>query len=547
MAVALDHTQHYVEKAVSDTSVSEYPKNEGYALSVLTLIASLFAGYELVFRYDQVYGDAVSRVLSGLYMTWGGQFHLAAMSFYWSPLISLLSIPFALARGLWGPLMTYGFAANILSACFAAVGVYHLNRILWRFGLTSPWRITWSLLYFLNPLILLYSSNGMSDGMECALFLATLDGLIEYLQTQRLIAVVRSASWLSAAFMVRYESVAFGAALTIGLVLALWRYTRDYRRVEGVVLALLFPVICAGIIWILLGWMIMHDPLYFLNSKYSNGSQISSGTYNYPQVMQARHHIGVTLYQVARFMGNFWAYAPAALIVAVLQFRRKPNPIGLSLLAASVGVPLLQVVLLYSHRSADWQRFFIYYVPFGFVLCGYLLWKLPMRTRSITAALASVVFIACNYYALTTMKSVVWGNGDTGAYRAVFKSSTVSSLHVVNDYQALGYGVQEAHYINSHPNLRVLADTFQSWSMMAYIQHSNQVVFTNQPDFKAVLENPRGRVNAILTVPDNAYSEQNDTLNATYPQLWSGHLSWTRLIHQWPNGDRLFAVLQNAP
>jgi len=66
-----------------------YQNREGLILAGIVFCVSIFCGYELLFRYHVIYGDALSRVLTGLYMIWGGHFHLAAMSFYWSPLISL--------------------------------------------------------------------------------------------------------------------------------------------------------------------------------------------------------------------------------------------------------------------------------------------------------------------------------------------------------------------------------------------------------------------------------------------------------------------------
>ncbi len=519
----------------------------GLTMALLSGVVSLTTGYLLVFRYHQLFGDAISRAIVGMYMTWDGHFHLAAMGFYWSPLLSLFSVPFALARHWWPPLMTVGFSANILSALFAGVGVYHLYRILWRFGLSPLASVVWTSLYLFNPLIFLYSANGMSDAIECAILLAMVDGLVEYLQTDRLGALVRSATWLAAAFMVRYESVPIGACLGIALVLSIWFRTKNWYRAEAIGLALLFPIVMAGIIWMLLGAMIMHNPLYFLNSRYSNGAQISTGSYNFPQVLAARHHLGVTLYQVFRFMDNFWAYAPAAVTVAVLQFRRRTDSIGISLLAASFGAPLLQVVLLYSHRSADWQRFFIYYIPFGFLLFAYVIWKLPIRWRSWFAWMGCFALVASNYAALEAMKSPVWGNGDTSVYQAVFDSQR-GSLKDNANYMTLEQGEVEAHYINAHPHLVVLISTFDSPLVMPFIRRPGQIIFSGEPSYDSILENPLGRANAILTVPNSPHSLGADTsINRMYPGLWAGHVSWTKLIHQWKNGDRLYAVLKDAP
>lgn len=551
----LQHRVTLSEKFTDSSTVlnsnSLYPRWEGRTLSVVAFVMSLIAGYQLVFKLNQVYGDAMSRILTGMYIFWNGNFHLAAMSFYWSPLISLLAIPFALVRQIWSPLMGYGFASNILSAAFSAIGIYYMHKILWRFGIPTWARITLSLLYFFNPLIFLYSSNGMSDGMACALIIASIEGLVDYLQNDNIIGIVRGGAWLAAAFMVRYEAVPIGAGLGIGLAIAVWRQHKQFNRALGVALTYLFPAISAGIIWILLNWMIMKNPLYFMNSRYSNAAQIRSGTFNTPQVMAADHHFFNALGQVLHFSDNFWPIFPAIIIILILYLRKTHNiSIGLSLALGSIGAPLLQLLLLYTHRSADWDRFFIYYIPFGVITTSFVLYQIT-KTRLIhlVSIIACVIFISADYVAARALISPIWGNGEQQVINALTHhgSATSGTNHLQNVFIKLKNGRNLALYINDHPHLKVLLSSFSSWAAFPYIKNQNQVIFSNLSDFNATLENPRGRVNAILAVPINAYSQTTDEVSVTYPNMWSGGVPWTKLIHQFSNGSRLYEVLPDAP
>jgi len=527
---------------VSPRTKSAFPRYEGLILAGVVFVAAIYAGYELVFHFHEVYGDAMSRVLPGLYIVWGGEFHLAAIGFYWSPLVVLLAVPFALLRSIWPPLMQYAFTANVLSACFAALGVYHMDRLLWRFGLNRPLRVFWVMLYAFNPLIFLYSSNGMSDGMLCAVIIACVDNLSEYIETERLLSLVVAGSWLAAAFMVRYEAVPIGAGLGVGLAISIYLRDKNWKKAEGVAISFLFPVVMAGLIWILLAWIIMKDPLYFLNSKYSNSAQIKMGGYNYPQVMAARHNLVVTIYQVFHFTDNFWPYVPAVIVTTLLQIRKKPHLLGIPLVLASFGVPVLQAGLLYTHRSADWDRFFIYYVPFGVMLCGYALSLLTPKLRMIIGTLSVALFLSADYLAFVSIQSPVWGNGENGLVHDVIHSGSGNVVHVVIDYGYITSGRLEAAYLNSHPDLVTLVSAFQDFGMMPFIQRSNSIVFNYQADFDSVLYNPRGRVNAILDV-----SNPTDQINVAYPTMYSQGLPWLRLIHEFPNGDKLFRVLSDAP
>lgn len=490
----------------------------------------------------------MSRALSGLYAVFRPQFHLAAVGFLWNPLPSLLSIPLALLRGIWPPIMDYGFAANIISSSFAAVGAYHFNRLLWRFGLGRTARVLWCLAYATNPLLMLYGGNGMTDGMMSAVVVASVENLVGYMTTDQLSRLVVSASWLAASFMIRYESVPIGAAMGVGLAVSVFRKERSWPKAEGTVVAFWFPVVCAGIVWILLNWMIMHNPLYFASSRYSNAVQLSSGIYNTPAVIAARHNILVSFSEVAHFSLLFWPYIPAVLAVIALQFRRNRGLVGFPILMGSFGAPLLQLVMLYAHRSADWERFFIYYIPFGFMLCGYLISLIPAPRRSFVALLMLPVLLSANLVTLSTMQSPVWGHGDRWVTHTILSNKTAPAGGGPQDiWPAIVAGKGIADYVNAHKNMKILMSSFTSFAVIPYVRNPQQLVFTVDSDFKSILENPRGRVNAILAPPTNAFTKASDTITAMYPNLWAGGVPWTRLIKQFPGGDRLYAVLPNAP
>lgn len=534
------------ESSIVSTDIRDYPRWEGRILGLLVFMISLTIGYLLVFKYHVVYGDAMSRALSGLYTVLRPQFHLAAAGFLWNPLPSLLSIPFAAVRSIWPPLMQYGFAANIISAGFSAVGVYHMNRLLWRFGFGRTARVLWYVLYMANPMMLLYGGNGMTDGMMSAVVVACGDNLVGYLKSGTVLELVKSATWLAAGFMVRYESVPIGAGIGLGLAIVVFRRERSWAKAESAAITFWFPVVCAGFSWIFLNWMIMKNPLYFASSRYSNTVQLSSGLYNTPAVIAARHNLGVSLSQVLRFTGLFWPFVPAALAVLVMQLRRRADPIGLPLLLGSLGAPLLQVILLYSHRSADWARFFIYYIPFGFMLCGYLASLVGPSARRWIPLVLCLVLSSADVVTLTTMRSPVWGNGDNWAVSEI-ATGRVDPGGPQNIWPAIVAGARIANYFNSRPDLKILISSFTSYAVIPYINDPHRIIFTADPNFKAVLLNPRGRVNAILAPPVNSFTKASDAITGTYPTLWSGGVPWTRLIKEFPGGDRLYAVLPSAP
>ena len=539
---------HAAMETQKTREVSKYPKWEGVTLAGLLLAVSLVLGFQLLFRYHILYGDALSRVLNGMYTVLRPGFHLAAVGFLWNPLPALLAIPLAEFRLVWPPIMEYGYASNIISACFAAVGVYHMNRLLWRFGFARTARILWCLLYVANPLMLLYGANGMTDGMMCAIAVATIDNLTGYMKTDRLTDLVKAGSWLAAEFMTRYESVPIGFGIGLGLAIMVYKRDKIWARAEAMALMFWFPVICAGVTWMLLNWMIMGSPLYFANSRYSNSVQISSGHYNTPAVVAARHNIVVSLSEVVHFTLLFWPYMIVAGIVLVLSFFRHNDRIGLPILLGSLGAPALQAFLLYTHRSADWDRFFIYYIPFGLMLSAYLVSQIPSAWRGAAALTSVLLLVSADITTLQTLRSPVWGNGDNWAVNKIYGSqgSAVSNA-ALNTWSAIQNSANTGRFINAHPNLKVIISSFTSYGVIPFIKNPNQIVITSDTNFKAVLLNPRGRVNAFLVSPFNAFTKASDIITATYPTMWQGGVSWTRLIRQFPDGSRLYAVLPDAP
>lgn len=523
-------------------SAAVYPKWEGRGLGAVVMAVSLFVGYQLVFRYHTVMVDAWTRALAGLYVVLHG-FHLAAIGFVWNPLPSLMSIPFAAARDLWPALMQEGFSSNIESAVFAAVGVYYLNKILWRFGFERTPRVLWSLLYAFNPLILLYSGNGMSDGMMCAATIACVEGVITYFHEERVMGLVSAGTWLAAGFMLRYESVPIGAALALGLFIAVRKRTGSWSSAQAAAITLVFPAVAAGIIWMILNGMIMHNPFFFADSHYSNSAQIASGTYNTPDMVAAWYHPLVAITASLGFSVLFWPFIPVAVVLGVLLLLKREMPAVWPLLFGAFAVPAFQAMLLWDHKSAEWDRFFIYYIPFGFVLCGLAIAHLGARLRQWIPVAVCLLLVAGDFVTWQALQSSVYGHGDNWVIQRLHGRASLGG-ESSNSYVAGGKEVSS--YVNAHPKLKILLSTFTTFAAVPYVARPAQIVISNDSDYVATLQDPRGRINAILVAP-NSVGAGLSRITRTYPTMWAGGVPWTRLIHQFPNGDRLYAVGPSAP
>lgn len=520
-------------------ATSAHEHADELVLGVLVFLVCLTVGLFMVLHDGIIQGDAFSRVINAYYVFLRPHPHFAAIGFIWNPLPSLLELPFTLLKNLWPPLVTMGLAANLVSAGFAGLGAALLYRILVLLGIARGYRLLWSAIYALNPMILLYGANGMTDLMLVATFLGLAEGLIAYHNTSEQDGLMRAGLWLAVGFLLRYEALAVGALVAIGFIFTLLRTGRQQEYVEAMVLVLELPLVYVAGIWMFVNWLIMKNPLYFLLSPYGNASQLQTGSYQGSQLAFAYHHVGHTLAILGGWSLIFLPIVPSFLWVAVSQLRRRADPRGLSLLAATLGVPCLQGLLLYLGKSADWSRFFIYNIPFGFVLTALSVQLLPVRWRKTMLIVVSLLLLIGDGSTWRALHSPVWGRGSITSVEAVQHGRTTHPF-------AEQFSV--AAYINQHPHIKVLLDTFTSYAVVVGVKNPNQFIMTADLDFQSVLQNPGGRVNMLL-VPKPVGVGALNALNRAYPGLWAGRLSWTSRVIEFPGPShyRLYRVLPTAP
>ncbi len=503
---------------------------------LLTALVYCLVGVFIVPRYG-VMTDALARVADAYYVLFGRGPHPEAIGFVWTPLPSVLMLPLVALKGLWAPLAQEAVAANIISAVFGGIAVYYVLRILRRLRLPRGLRWVIAALFVLNPAVAFYATNGMSDLMMEATMLGAVDGLWGYLEEGNFPSLLASGVWVAVGFLTRYEVAFWAVVVAVALVLGLARH--PLRRVStphrgtwiaGLLLFWLAPLICAVTTWLFVNWMIMGDPLYFVRSSYGNASSIGSGAYVYGPLTLAHNSVGETLAYVLRQALLFppVAIGLVGLLIFGLRGRYERHTRALILVAATLGVPLLQVLLLYRGISAGWLRFFLPFVPFGFVLVAYGAGLLAARWPRWLAWAACLLVLA-------------GGNGATYAMMA-----PTSAAHNDLRYEPLQAQHQDGGivaYLNAHPDLAVLTDSFSSFPIIIQAQRPKQFIITSDIDFKSTLNYPFGRATAFL-VPRPTTVGALDAVNQRYPQLWSKGEPWAHLIAEFP-GDyhwRLYAI-----
>jgi len=490
-------------------------------------------GAWIVPRYG-VMTDAFARVANAFYVVFSRDPHLEAIGFVWNPLPSLLMVPLVLLKGVWPALVQEAIAANLISALFGGIGVFYVLRILRRLGLSARLRWVIAILFVLNPAILFYSVNGLTDVMMGTTLLAAVDGLWAYLEEGSFPELLLSGIWVAVGFLIRYEVVAWAAIVGVALAYGLSRLpvpAMPARRrgdwIAGLLLFWLTPLVCVVTTWLFYNWIIMGDPLYFLRSTYGNEASVATGAYAYGPMDAARHSIGGTL---AYLMRQTVLFPPVAVgLIALTAFgllgRLEHHARALILVAAAVAVPLLQVLLLYQGSSPGWLRYFLTFIPFGFILLVYGTRLVATRGRTLVSWLACLLVLAT-------------GNGAT-AYALLTPATPLHFEHL----QSYSDAQPVIDYLNTMPTLSVLTDSFLSFPIIMRTRRPAQFIISSDRNFARILGRPFGHVDAFL-VPRPVTGGTQDAINRRYPRLWQGGEPWGQLVADFPGGFhwRLYAI-----
>ncbi len=272
---------------------------ENWIIAVSSVLAVIASAYSFMHSYTVSYGDAEShlniakRVVDSL--TPG----FAQLGGIWLPLPHIMLMPFVLNDYLWRT----GLAGAIVSgACYivSAVYLYKLTRIITGNKAASFFA---SLVFMLNPNILYLQSTPMTELTLICFFILSSYYFIRFLEDDGNIPMlILAAAFGFCASLSRYDGWAL-VLMQAGIIFLYyfpWRIAWNksaksmrsvlsifvpingqpvkarFERLEGR-LILFGALAFFGIaLWLLWGYLILSDPLYFTHSQFSANSQQQS-------------------------------------------------------------------------------------------------------------------------------------------------------------------------------------------------------------------------------------------------------------------------------
>jgi hypothetical protein len=540
-----------------------------------TLVLYLAVGYWLQVRHGFILGDSLSRVSAAQGVLFSRDPHLAAIGFIFTPLTAMVQIPFVALSPLWPPMTAFAYSGTIMSAGFMAGAVTQILGMGTDRGLPRGYVGAITVLFALNPMIVFYGANGMSEAPFIFFVSWAVRRLITWMvddDVHHLVAAGGIAMGLS--YLTRYDAVGCIAAAGILVGVTTYRRARTAPRWRRAVLDLLLvsaPGFASFVGWAIASWLITGEAFAQFSSQYGNASILAQTGHVATGPVAGLSFALVCITLLAPTL------IPIALWATVARWRQ-PNWGMLAVPVLIYGAAIaFQVASYVAGSTFPFLRFYIVAIPL--TACLALLavpdgafavatrrgrFAPPVETTPPTGwrgrcgwrryAGVAVAFAL-------TLPAAAWGMSlpryapQEYALGAVLDPKPDSVLPKTADERRIAASFSTERVIAKYldnlglPDSSVMTDTVYGFAVVAASTNPKMFVVPSDPDFSALVNDPAaGGVRYLLTVPATGRGV-SDALNQRYPTLYDTGADIAALELEIPNdGDsqpdwRLYRVL----
>ena len=506
-------------------------RNQGTLLFVGgTLVFVLVAAW-LSFGVRLAVGDALSRTLSAVRVEHSRSPRLAAIGFVWPPLPTLAQLPLV----LWPQLGFYGFSGGIVSALATGGLLATLNRLLRWANVTAWWRGLLLVLFALNPMLLFYAGNGMSELPFLFFFTVASFAFVRWQVSTHWRDLIVGGLATACMFGCRYDAIPYAAAFAAAVCLVFLVGERRFNpsRVEANLFAYLVPVAYAVGMWLYFNYLIEGDPLYFARNPYSNSFIVRNVASNAAVLALQGSWLTTGLFLIKTMLG----LSPLLLTllgVALFVILRQRNVGVLSVLMVLLVVPAFQLWSYRSGQTFGFLRFFLSMQPAGLLLAATLLQRSTGSARTALLALSAVGLLLGIWTTAAAMEK--GGPGGIFADQVVFEET---------DF--LGALRHPTTPIDNYAAARVAASVLrtrfagQAVTIMGDISIDEVVLFSampqkfigpSDPDFDQALQSPTAYADYLLTMQVADADPRYMALRQVYPHVYEAGIKGYTLDQQ---------------
>lgn len=524
------------------------------------LVVYLAVGYWLQVGHDFIMGDTLSRVVATQSVLFSRDPHLAALGFIFTPVSAMVQIPAVLLSPWWPDIAVRAFAGTIMSSLFMAGAAVQILSMGTDRGLPRAYSVTITLLFALNPMIVFYGSNGMSEApfiffMSWAvrrLIMWMVDDDVHHLITAGGIA-------MGLAYLTRYDALAsVGSA---GLLVGATTYLRakPAPRMRRAVLDMLIvsgPGVLAFFGWAAAGWLITGEAFAQFTSQYGNTAILEQSGQTAPDFGDGVEFAMVCIMLLAPTV------LPLALW-AVMQRWARPNWQVLIVPLTMFGAVLAFQTYSYASGSTfPFLRFFIIAIPLTACLAMLAVPDGVLREPTRRGRYAPLVATetpqrgsAARYIAVAATVALgipltIFGMAQPKYAPQEYALGAILNPdpYNVTDRKAIEHRIARtfaterkiAQYLENLnlPDSSVITDTVYGFGILAASSRPRVFVIPSDPDFTELLNDPPANgIRYLLAVPRTGRGTA-DALNVRYPTLYDTGAEVATLELEIPNdGD----------
>lgn len=520
------------------------------------LAAYLAVGLTLSVRFGYLLGDALSRTAAAQAVLLSRDPHVSAIGFIFTPLTALAQLPVVAFASWWPAITRWNISGIAVSAVFMAGAVVMIHGICRDRGLSSLYSALFTLVFAINPMIVFYGANGMSEAGFLFFLCWAVRRLIRWVDTDDVHDLALAGIALALAFLARYEGVV-PIALAAGLVAVVtvlrrgreqWKVMRRRAILDAVLVAA--PGAAVFLVWIGTSWLITGEALAQLSSSYGNAAILAqSGG-------PSGDLLGAALFSLAAVVALGSTLLVTFPIACILASRRRDLQFFVAPLLFG-GVLAFQAASYIGGSTFGFLRFFICAIPLAIVVAvqlfpptgevrtrraGAYRRHVPVLPAMRPAAAAALVMLcvagvpvtgwamlqpslSSQQYALGTLFDSEPSADDPdglAARRIIDSFSTERELASYLDSQDL-------------PDGSILVDTVYGFAVLAASAHPSRFVIPSDLDFTDILNDPGpAGVRYLMTVPNEGRGV-SDAINRRYPTIYDNGADLFPLVLEVPN------------
>ncbi|MEN4398118.1 ArnT family glycosyltransferase [Mycolicibacterium senegalense] len=527
---------------------------------VVMLFVYLAVGHWLQVQHGFIMGDTLSRVVATQSVLFSRDPHLAALGFIFTPVTAMVQIPAVALGSIWPDIAARAFAGTIMSATFMAGAAVQTLSMGTDRGLPRAYSVTLTLLFALNPMIVFYGSNGMSEAPFIFFMTWAVRRLILWMvddDVHHLVAAGGIAMGL--AYLTRYDAAACVAAAGCLVGITTYLRAKPPPRLRRAILDMLIvagPGFLAFLGWAAAGWLITGEAFAQFTSQYGNTAILEQSGQTAPNLFDGLAFAAICIMLLAPTM------LPLALW-AVMQRWGRPNWQMLIVPLALFGAVLAFQSYSYASGSTfPFLRFFIIAIPLSVTMAmlgvpdgafrtptrrgryAPAQTAEPVKSRSAAPYIAVAATVAVGIpVTMLGMAQPKYAPQEYGLGAVLNPDPyNVTERKAIEHQIARTFGTEReiAQYLeNLHlPDSSVITDTVYGFGILAASSRPRVFVIPSDPDFTELLNDPSANgVRYLLAVPATGRGT-SDALNVRYPTLYDTGAEVATLELEIPNdGD----------